>query len=359
MAKHLIFFVHGMGSPSNNWHEPAISFLRNSFNDYQASKTVSYDDLFEHKTLMYGEIFSKWHEPMKNDFTAFKKTLVGQMDSADKRRFEKSVKGRLDTISKHIGSGETGFLWTHALDVILYRFSSTIRMAVDVRIATQLTGALRSGFRSWSIVGHSLGTSVVHNSLNSLYSTGFFRKDNTRIPPLNAKETRPEALIMVANVSRVIQRPDAKVYDTNVKPGIVPSKRLCASYLNIRHRYDPFTIARPFDPDANWIGPKTFESEDYQHIQPSHVAFGESELGKIHSLEHYLINPRVHVPIFREILGRHVILRDEFESKRDKFDEQLSSDHIDKIRKQLESKFPHATKGNWDSLVSLIRSLFK
>ena len=359
MAKHLIFFVHGMGTPSDDWYTAGASALRNSFTSYQANKKLSYDDLFEHKALMYGNIFSDWHERMTNDFTAFKKTLVADMESEDKTRFEKSVKSRLDNISKYIGAGDSGFLWTHALDVILYRFSSTIRMAVDVRVATQLTGALRSGFRTWSIVGHSLGTSVVHNSLNSLYSTGFLRKDGSRITPLNAKETRPEALVMVANVSRVLQRPGAKVYDTKVKPGSAYSGRLCASYLNIRHRYDPFTVAKPFDPDSKWIGPKTFESQDYQHIQPSHVAFNESELGKVHGLEHYLINPRVHVPIFREILGRHIILSDEFESQRDKFDEQFSNDRTDKIRKRLENMFPHTTKGNWDSLVSVIRSLLK
>ena len=358
MAKHLIFFAHGMGTHSANWYETGLTALKNSFNEYRAGKELNFDELFEHKPLVYNNVFNTWHNRMTNDFTDFKKALVADMDAVDKQKYKNSVSKQLDDISNLIGVGKNDFFWTHALDVILYRFSSTIRMAVDVSIADQLLKEIKGGFQTWSIVGHSLGTSVVHNFLNSLYSTGFTRKDGSKIVPLQAEETRAEVLVMVSNVSRVIQRPGAKVYETPVKSGFASSGRLCASYLNIRHRYDPFVIAKPFDPDSTWLDAATFASDDYQHIRPSHIAFDESELGKVHSLEHYVINPRVHVPIFREILGRDLILDDEFATQRAKFDEQHKKYSIERIRKILEKKFPHINS-NWESLISVIKRFLK
>lgn len=350
MAKHIVFFVHGMGKHDDKWHEPGLEVLRNVFGDYDAFRGANFDDLIDPVPVVYDNLIETWRQKMSADFTAFRAALIGGMDPSDISKLG-SVNRQLDKIEGWIGAGESDFVWSHAMDVVLYRFFSLVSMAIDVSVSRQILEKLKSGsFLTWSVLGHSLGTSVVHNALNSLYGTGLEGQ-----PPLNVSETRPRAIMMVANVSRVLQRESVKVFESRVQPGPLSAKRMCGFYLNVRHRLDPITYPMPFNPDL-WPDASTFATSAYQHIQPSHLHLNPDEIFKVHDFDHYLKNPRVHVPFFRALFGASLIPDPEFTAVRTQFDAAVQSSNLDLARKRLEAKLP-APSANWQAIIDVIKKL--
>ena len=357
-SRHILFFVHGMGEHDNTWHEKGLAQLKSSFLDYEFLKALDFDDQFEAVPLVYNDIFKDTRDRANADFAGFKSAVLGQV-MADQTTKD-AVESQIDKYADLIGAGGDSFVWTHILDVILYRFAHTIREGVDVRVARQLTDKLSTTSHvTWSVIAHSLGTSVAHNVINSLYNTGFPNAEDGPIAPLDPLESRCTTLAMIANVSRVLQRSGAKVLETAVKPGSASSGRLCSFYLNCRHKLDPFTIPKPFEPDL-WPDATTFSSWRYQHIRPMHIHFESEQIPRVHDLDHYVSNPRVHVPIFRTIMGKPLIPDAEFEAAKAQFDAENQSDVIDKARDKaraaLESRLPAST-GNWRNLLAAIKRL--
>ena len=351
MGKHILFFVHGMGRHDDKWHHAGANVLRNALTDYDAFRGIRFDDQIEAVPIVYDDIIETWRRKMAEDFAAFRRALLGGLDPGDSSK-ARSVEKQLDKVEGWIGAGEPGLVWSHAMDVVLYRFFALLWMAIDVSVSRQILAKIKDGrFLTWSVIGHSLGTSVVHNTLNSLYGTGFSGQ-----PPIIPSEFRPRAIMMVANVSRVLQRPGAKVLESRVQPGPASAGRLCGFYLNVRHRFDPFVYPKPFQPDS-WPDASTYATLAYQHIQPAHIHFEPDELFKVHDLDHYLKNPRVHVPLFRAIFGTSMIPDPEFEEVRQQFDVAAGSSNVQLARSRLEAMLP-ASSGNWVSIINSIKRLF-
>jgi hypothetical protein len=351
MAKHALVFVHGMGEYSGAWHTPAWAVLRTAFSEYESFRGKILDDFVTPIPTIYSDLFAELRKQWKDDASAIKVTLGNQIDSDDKAeraRVEKEV----DNIADKIGAGSDTFVWTHAMDVVLYRFFKLIRQAVNVSLAKQIVDkATGMDFNSWSVMAHSLGTAVAHNTLHSLYNTPLISGQS----PLQTVETRPKMLAMVANVSRVLQLPGLKVYESKVCPGSALVGRVCQTYLNIRHQWDPFTIPQPFKPDPGWPDAATFNSTQYQHIQPSHLLL--QKYMEVHDLDHYLKNPRVHVPIFRSIFGEGIIPQSEFETACHRFDSAVVGNNVNDIRDELDKLLP-AGSDSWPTVVRLLFKLF-
>jgi len=354
MAQHILFFIHGMGEHDETWHEAGLKQLKAAFMEYEFLKGMNFDELFMSVPVVYNDILKRTRERANADFAAFKTAVLADIEPADTAA--SSIETELDKYSDLIGAGDDHFIWTHILDVILYRFANTIRMGIDVSVAEQITRTIsQNAHSSWSVLAHSLGTSVAHNAINSLHNTGFPDAPNGPIPPLDPLESRCNTLAMICNVSRLLQRSDAKVFETRVMPGSASAGRLCSHYLNARHKLDPFTVLKPFDPDL-WPDAATFSMDRYQHIRPSHLHFESNELPRVHDFDHYLSNPRVHVPIFRSILGVNIVPPDEYNLARARFDSEVRSQTLDKARAALESRMP-AQSGNWRNLLAAIKRL--
>jgi hypothetical protein len=91
---------------------------------------------------------------------------------------------------------------------------------------------------------------------------------------------------MIANTSRLLQT-EPKAYNSIVKPGPnLDSQSYCYNYLNFLHELDPVPFPRMFDP-VGW-------GSAFQSILVRHYRDWE-----IHGFEHYLDNPRIHIPILR------------------------------------------------------------
>jgi hypothetical protein len=348
MDKHIVFFVHGMGTHDATWHEAGVNILKSALTEYDAFGDRPLLDHIQVIPIVYDDKIETWRRRMSEDFAGFRAAFLADVDPAEAKG--ESLTKQLDQLESWIGAGvDPGFGWTHAADVLIYRWMYTLRMQIDVTVGTQITKHLaEKGNAKWSIVAHSLGTSVAHNVLNMLYSRGV-----GDAPPWQPAEIRPQVLMMVANVSRVLQRPGAKVYETSVRPGRSTAGALCAYYLNVRHKLDPFVYPMPFNPDL-WPECGTYASNAYQHLQPAHIHFEKSEILKVHDLDHYFKNPRVHVPLFRALFGNALIPDAEYLQAKTMFDSKIASGNIDAARSKLEGMLP-APATDWKTLISLIK----
>lgn len=349
LRKHALIFVHGMGKYDEDWDNDALSTLKAAFAEYPSlAKNFEFDKVFERVSVRYDDNFENLRAQWKDDFGGFKTMFLASMDAADNGEKDK-VEKKLGEVSELVGAAEDEFLWTHAMDVILYRFFSTVRTAVNVSVAKQVLKVAKdtAKFSTWSVIAHSLGTAVLHNTLHALYETQLIAGE----PPLRPTETRPNMIAMIANVTRVLQLPTVKAFESRVRPGSAIGGRATAFYLNIRHRWDPFVMPHPFEPDVDWVGATVFDSLQYQHIRPHHILV--DDLRAVHDLEHYLKNPRVHAPIFRAILGKYSIPESEVEAVKTKFDSEMDAAIQAKVRDKLEPLLP-SPNADWQAMIRLI-----
>jgi hypothetical protein len=199
---------------------------------------------------------------------------------------------RLANIERKLGRDE--FLYTHLLDVILYTtlLGARVRLEVGRRL-----GRIIADYptRKIHVVAHSLGTAVVHDTLDLLYRENADFSDS--IPGLDVVTHRLSSVWMIANVSRLMGSVTGQKhpYASVVRPG--PGG--CTNLLvNARHELDVFTWFRRFDPpdDETWISREHF-SRSYVSIETSVV-----REPNIHDFAAYIEDPLVSVPLLRRLV---------------------------------------------------------
>ena len=187
------------------------------------------------------------------------------------------------------------------LDALLWYGVGLAHAAVKAHVAPQLVRGVRAmaqengGDMSRAhVVAHSLGTSVVHDTLVALTLESDLHEGV--LDPLQFKW---QSITMVANTSRLLESAvdvspgasseDFEAYNSILQPGRDDS--CCRSYLNVRHQIDPITWPRRFAP--SWpVGP-------YRNV----VLDRFDEPTKIHNVDHYMRAPKFHLRLFRAILG--------------------------------------------------------
>src|SRR5687768_12638621 len=203
----VVMLVHGMGCHDPKWCDDAKESLRTAAASYNLPDEFS-DEIANNKIalipIVYDDRFQSWVNRWGNDsraFAAYIKTngigvpanLVSWLENADKT--------------------ENNFLWTHVVDVILYRFFSLVTTDVRVHVMQQVARVWKDALSAdpnaeVTIVAHSLGTSVVHDSLGLLA---------TDPPPgadgFLAGDVQLANIFMVANVSRILET-NPKAYDS-------------------------------------------------------------------------------------------------------------------------------------------------
>jgi hypothetical protein len=250
MPKHLIFLVHGMGrygvmengefKPDlKGWFEEATAALKDSYKTFVEADMglgVAFDDRFTIVPVVYDGIFDKIRTAWAEQAEGWSQLGLGGDG------FIESVQGVLKS------ADEDDFLWTHAADVALYAIP-LVRDAVKMRVISimldKLSEVIGEGpFDTWSIVAHSLGTAVVHDSLLLLQHRALETFPNW-LPP--------RSLCMVANVARALSNNDATAYDDVISPS-GPGRP--DHYLSANHELDPFTRIDPFRPTSGgWVAP--------------------------------------------------------------------------------------------------------
>ena len=248
MAKHLLFLVHGVGDTKPDWSKPIQELIRTLYAGYQVAKVNPFDDLFAFVEINYNDKFDARREDWK---TASDTVLKALGDGGMKRR-------AITTLAKWSAEpAKDGFLNTHALDVVMYRFLSLeaaqVRTAVQKQILAALVAQPTNEVRRWSVIAHSLGTSVTHDVLHEMFSP------NRPVGwgALPGGLVRPHVVMMLANVSRLLENtdlygPDGDVYRSVVHPGPGTAVAACDYFINVRHEWDPIPKPRMFRPTNDW-----------------------------------------------------------------------------------------------------------
>lgn len=164
---------------------------------------------------------------------------------------------------------------------------------IRLRVATAVAREVRDrGAANVHVLGHSLGTSVVHDALAKLYGSEPLIDGNDDSLKLQVNRDRLVGVHQVANVSRLLQS-FRKVGASEVRPGV----GCCATFVEYRHKLDPIAKIKPFDPTDNqeWV-PHAVYRHAYDLIEPSGVVSAN-----VHDLGHYLRDPLVHLELFASL----------------------------------------------------------
>lgn len=310
-----LFIVHGMGYDVDGWHQPAGEFLRDFCDRFGPQVARKFDDRFKVVGIVYDDIF-------RDILATWQKN--GAEVLALGKKFDAPTVERILGWSQHAPGTDNNFLWTHAVDVVLYRMFPTIRDAVKVHVAKAIAAELadlKSG-ESWSIIAHSLGTIVTHDTLHAWYTEPLGQTGQL------GNALRPKVVTMLANVSRILQtKPEVLSSASTVRPG-----QACLYYLNTYHPLDPFTFLRTFKPEL-WPDREKYEAGDYRLISVDHI-----QQANIHDLLHYLRHPDVVTTLFRTLLYQSFIAKQKEEEYRASFQKYdgLSDEQVVAIRKKLE-----------------------
>ncbi len=285
MAKHVIFFVHGMGTHPEGWSSNVVTQFRESYDSYKTFKFDPFDELFEPVEIVYDDLFEARRKEWAENAAAVTKELV---DAG----FEKSGANKLAAIASATDGDD--FVRTHVLDVILYRFLPTLAEQIRNRVMTRIRAKMNSfpaaDAPQYSIIAHSLGTAVVGEAMHSWMTQGEFKGTEF------ASRFRPQNIFMIANVSRALWSLGGNFFQNAVRSFPVSAKGACAYYGNYAHPLDPFTHVKPFDPPADgWFFPGVERKNIYGC--PA-IAIDDIVQLNVHDLAHYLANPMVHGDIF-------------------------------------------------------------
>ena len=284
---HSLFIMHGMGRHVPDWAASTVALLQTlparygytwfdangALDEHLDAVPVDYDDVFDQYVQEWGQS-AEALGAQAGDHGVDISGILGWLEGADET--------------------EDNFFWTHVVDVVLYRFFSIVTAEVRLRVKTQIAAELeRQGENGQivqaSVLAHSLGTSVAHDSL-ALLGTQPVQTDDGPNESFMLGNHRFANVFMCANVGRVLET-HPKVYQSVMRPpGSGPS--YVDAYFNFRHVYDPFPMVRQFGP-VGWSAKRFKDRGDLQKVLQFNV----------HGLDHYLDDPRVHIPILRATVG--------------------------------------------------------
>ncbi|NNE64285.1 MAG: hypothetical protein HKN34_09395 [Gammaproteobacteria bacterium] len=283
-----IILVHGMGNhTADTTKQTFTQACQQALGLYPALKDKKVGDYVNIEAVGYNDIFDN-----------HRKAMADRAQSVDDRlnALGGLVSGGLGDLTELItrietSLGDDSFIATHWLDVFFYRFT-TLGENVRIRLGQKILEVLKQEqSQHIHVVGHSLGTAVTHDTLAKLYSDNFIPGETDY---LSTRSEKLGSIHMVANTSRVLES-FVKVKESTAKPG---AGGCCSKYYEYRHRLDPITWVKPFNPtdNNNWISHDSFRFRRYQLFQPTSIT---NEHGNTHSLAHYIFNPMVHLPLFR------------------------------------------------------------
>ncbi|WP_144006604.1 hypothetical protein [Pelomonas sp. KK5] len=289
MSKHQIFLVHGMGNFEAGWSEVIRKRLLDAFAQYPALKDGGFADAFEFKEILYNDTFEAWRKQWREDAQAAANALTAVGASSD------AVQKLIEAAG---APGGGGFIATHVLDVVAFRFLTPIAQTVSRSVQAQILGHIKAfpvnDTPRYSIIAHSLGTSVVYETFHQMLTQVV---DGGLLTPA----FRPDNVFMVANTAKLLwNRGEGTAYPTVLSPDLIDNSGLCFRFCNFRHALDPVPAVDRFNPPDDWFAPSAPRSTVYRDDL---IPAGDVQDINVHAFEHYLSHPIVHVPILRILTG--------------------------------------------------------
>ena len=325
--KSTLLLVHGMGKPTDEtfakWKE-TLKALYERYSDDEA-----FEDRFDCVNIEYDSIIEQRRDQWEDLIDAM--AGIGGLGFLPSREDLESVI-------------EDNFFTTHILDMLLYRFVEPVAQNMRAHVVQKISAAIQAAPNSSeiSILAHSLGTSVVHDSVNAMYDT---------VSPTNF---RFHLLGMIANVSRTLEN-RWEVYDPKVRPGIDGSATYVTDhFLTASHAWDPLVALRRFDPDDAWPDPATRDAGRASIVRPTII-----RRWNVHDFAHYIEDPRVHVPMFRAL--RHstfVTKAKEAQAILDHANEDVP-ERLDEFRKELKKLLHGEADFSWKRLFDVYKGVYQ
>ncbi len=286
MTKASLIIVHGMGEHTeDSFKSEIVDSLNYALSLYDEWKGKDIQKLIDIIPFEYNSIFNIHRKAMADAGKPLSSRLA-DLQAANLN----PVTGEFIKWDAELNSDN--FFATHWLDVLFYRFTM-LAEPIRIKLGEKIVKAVdQKGGENVHILVHSLGTSVTHDTLASLYTQ---RPETIHPKNLPANAAKLASVHMVANVSRLLES-FIKVGESIVNP----CQSGCTNtYYQYRHLVDPFVIPTPFEPVTNgvWIDPFQMTEMQYQRLRPRLV----TDLNT-HAITHYLRNPECHVPLLK-ILG--------------------------------------------------------
>jgi hypothetical protein len=329
----VVFLVHGMGTHGADWADAGVALLKSCATQYPKTQDGGIWEDIQFEPLTYGQHF----DAVLQDW--------GQLTQAILRDTPADQQDSLSDLLTQLDGSRGGFLWTHVMDVVLWRFHAHVRNLILSDLGATLLekisahAAQPGAVPRFSVFAHSLGTSVTHDLVQALSlrtlvdASGAPISDPGWAPP----RFRFATLALFANVSRVLEREAWKVYDEPVRPSAdALDARSCQTYLSFEHVLDPFTRPAPFD--SQW------PEDGYLRVRVNHL-----RQVNVHAFEHFLAHPAVHIPVLRSLFGFSCVSPTEAKSAVDDYDRLPSS--IPEA-KAAALRALHGDAGDWKSLVA-------
>jgi len=249
-SKQLIILVHGMGPhPIGKFTEE----FKKALSDRAKSFGIA-DDSFLSK-VDYSEFnYSKYFDQIRQQFAENAAARLEGFGFLTGKGFEEKLLKDLTKFESNFGKDE--FLYTRWLDVILYAttyFGEKLRLDFSTHFEN-----LRKDYdhKNMHIICHSLGTALVHDALAKYYRKGASSADD--IPDLPTGDFNISSLWTFANVSRMVNMLNGLTdpYKSTVVTG---SNGCTENFVNVRHKYDPFTWYKTYNRDMQSL--ETIEDE--------------------------------------------------------------------------------------------------
>lgn len=305
-----LLIAHGMGIYNKpGWDKDIIQVLDECAADYDGLGDEPFSKQVSIVPIVYDSVFANWEKDIAKTATD-----VATFAAANPDRVDSSLLS-LTTWLEDAASDD--FVWSHVVDVILYRFFPDVVAEIHARVLEQITAAVVKAKKeaastgqaeSISIMCHSLGTAVIRDSLHRLGSEVYESRNATTEQYLARNGRLFDNIFMVANVGRVLQTRWPVHSDTCIRPESSGKGAYCAQYYNFRHMLDPFTAICPFGPQG-WREGLT-RKEDLAQVRAINV----------HGWSHYLRHPDVHARLFRAMFADGAIISDdELDEARDKY----------------------------------------
>ncbi|MDZ7749684.1 MAG: hypothetical protein U5K43_13485 [Halofilum sp. (in: g-proteobacteria)] len=339
MAQQQLIVVHGMGQhTAASFRDEVLVACRQAFGLYDSLQGIDVEDRFAITPVAYDDIFDDFRAGAAERSVPMAERL-GAIQGA--LPLAAGLARRIAGIESQITDDD--FFRTHWLDVLLYRFT-VLSEPVRLRLAEAVGAAIAAhGPANVHVLGHSLGTAVVHDTLAKAYGPDQLRDPDGNDHSLSTRTHRLGSVHMVANVSRVLES-FIEVKSSVVRPGELG----CTSdFLEYRHALDPITWVRPFDPTDNgrWVSHAVFRSA-YLLARPTSVTQANT-----HAIGHYLLNPVVHLPLFR-ILFRFRPRKREVEEASERYFALTAQAKAERLEESLEEFSP----ADRDGLRDLVRA---
>ncbi len=290
-----VYFVHGIGKHGKEWLDEADDGTtpREQLADAWKRYGKSLGKMEDHLRLVpicydnvYTDLYAAWSEAV----ATLRTHLVGHPGAAD------TLKPLLDAAERPAnGVANDEFLFTHVFDLLWYWGNSLVQGKIVSSVARQILDDLVNYYEkpgnSFSIVAHSMGTSVVHKVLQALYTEPQYRD---RL----SSRLKFKVVMQISNTSYALSANRDSHYTNVVKPSAYANAGVCWTMINVACRYDPVSELIPFDPPADWLDSYSQSSGSYLAVRTARIA-----TPNVHSIARYIENPLVHIPLFERLRG--------------------------------------------------------